>query len=337
MSGGDSMMAVVVRGWDVGAIVLERRPPPQPAPHEIRIRIEAAGLSYVDALTANGGYQARPDLPWIPGSECAGTIDAVGADVTGFATGDRVCALAPGGVWAEAVCLGADDADMLPPTIGCDAGAVIRVAYGTALHALADRVALKAGETLLVLGAGGSVGGAAVEVGKALGARVIAATSRTQPACSALGADHVVGNDPITLRAEVEAIAGRGGIDVVFDPLGAGWTEPAFRTLGPGGRHAVIGFSGGAIPALPTNLALLKEAALIGVNVGRFVVRDPAAAKRNLEILFDWFRNSLIRPAVAHRFSLADFAQAMALALDGRPDGRIVLRPGYGGDAHVVV
>ncbi len=316
-----------MRDWHADAIALERVPPPIPAPGQIRIRIKATGLSYVDALTATGGYQDRPALPGIPGSECAGTIDAVGADVTSFAVGDRVCALAIGGAWAEKVCIDEGDADLLPDTMGFDAGAVVRVGYGTAAHALIDRVALKAGETLLVLGAGGSVGGASVEIGKALGARVIAATSRAHGKLAALGADHVVGGAPATLRAEVEAIAERSGIDVVLDPLGGGWTEPAFRTLRPGGRHAVIGFAGGAIPALPTNLPLLKEAALVGVNLGRFVRREPGAARRIMQSLFAWFRDGAIRPTVAHRFALTDFAEAMTLVLEGRPDGRIVLRP----------
>lgn len=302
-------------------------PMPEPGPQEVRVRIAAAGVSFVDALTAQGNHQNKPATPFIPGSECAGIVDTAGEDAQDIAPGERVCVRAPGGAFAEFVCVPRHAVFRLPTGMSLAEGAVIRVAYSTALHALLQRGRLEPGERLLVLGAGGALGQAAVQLGKALGGFVIAAASSPgkQAAAAAAGADATIGSEASGLRAAIAEITDGRPLDIVFDPVGGAASEAAFRSLGWDGRHLVVGFASGAIPPLPTNLPLLKGASLIGVNIGRYNLLKPEAASINLERIFAFYEEGRITPRIAHRFALPDFAIAMRTALEGRATGRIIL------------
>ncbi|QUT06711.1 NADPH:quinone oxidoreductase family protein [Sphingobium phenoxybenzoativorans] len=321
-----TMRAVVVRSFAPLRMALEEASVPDPGATEIRIRVRACGVSFVDALTARGEYQVTPDLPYVPGSECAGIIDAIGPDVTGFRVGDAVCALAWGGPFAEYLCVDQDAVALLPPGVAWAEAAVLRVAYTTAWHALKDRGALAAGERLLVLGAAGSVGQAAIELGKILGATVIAAVrgEAKRAAALAAGADTVIDISGCGLREAWEQ-AGLSPVDVVLDPVGGDVSDAAFRLLGWGGRHLVVGFAGGAIPAIKANIALLKGASLVGVNVGRFNKIAPVQAAANLAKIMSLYAAGEIRPRVGACFTMEAYQEALDLASGGKAIGRIAL------------
>jgi NADPH:quinone reductase len=323
------MRALVLRSFGPPAqLAVEDLATPNPAVGEVRIRVATAGISFADALIVAGGYQIRPQLPWVPGSECAGVVDTVGGQVTDFSPGDRVCALAWGGVVAESLCVEASAVQALPEGMDFEVGAVIRVAYTTAWHALVDRAHLQPGEKLLVLGATGAVGYAAIQIGKALGALVIAAASTAEKraeACSA-GANFAVASDVDSLRGAVEAIAGRKAINVVIDPVGGPVSETAFRLLGWAGRHCIVGFAAGpTIPAIPLNLPLLVGGSVLGVNVSRYTTDFPDQAAANVQHVFKLFREKRVAPRIALRFGLNEAAAAFDFARQGRPSGRIVI------------
>jgi NADPH2:quinone reductase len=300
--------------------------PGPPSPTQVRIAINAAGISFVDVLTARGGYQVKPPTPYIPGSECAGVVEAVGAEVSGIAVGDGVVGSGWGGLFAEAVNLPARTVRAMPAAMSFEEAAVFPVSYATAWHALVDRAGLKAGETLLVLGAGGATGYAAVQIGKYLGARVIASASSEakRALATAGGADAAIDARGADWRAAVKAANGDRGVDVVFDPIGGEATDPAFRSLAWNGRHLVIGFPAG-IAALRTNLPLLKGASLIGVDVRQFGIFEPAKSETNRDTIFALAAEGKLRPAIARTYPLEDFRAAMEDAAAGRSAGRIVL------------
>jgi NADPH2:quinone reductase len=300
--------------------------PGPPSPTQVRISIRAAGISFVDVLTAGGGYQVKPPVPFIPGSECAGVIEAVGAEVTGLMVGDKVVASGWGGMFANATNLPARVVRKMPEALSFEEAAVFPVSYATAWHALVDRGQLKAGETLLVLGAGGATGYAAVQIGKHLGARVIGSASDAAKRDLAIagGADAVVDARADDWRDQVKAANGDKGVDVVFDPVGGDATDPAFRSLGWNGRHLVIGFPGG-MTALKTNLPLLKGASLIGVDVRQFGIFEPEKSEANRDTVFALAGEGKLRPAVARSYKLEEFQAAMADAAAGKSAGRIVL------------
>ncbi len=302
------------------------RPLPEPGPGQVRIAVRAVGIGYVDALVALGRYQVKPPLPHVPGSEIAGLVDAVGAEVAGWAPGDRVLAMTVGG-FAEQVLAPAAACRRLPDAVDFAAGAALPLNYLTALHGLADRGGLKPGATLLVLGAAGGVGTAAIDVGRALGARVIAAASTPEKRdfVAARGADAVLDTEPAGWRDRLKAALAGAPLDLVFDPVCGPLFEPAFRSLGWGGRHLVIGFVGGPIPALPANLPLMKGAALTGVDVRQFQLFEPAAAAAHLDTLLAWLGAGRIDPAVGPRFAWADHAAALEAAFAGRSLGKPVL------------
>lgn len=297
-----------------------------PGPGHVRITIKAAGISYVDVLTAAGRYQIKPPLPFVPGSEAAGIVTDVGADVTDFAAGDRVVAIAWGGLFATTATLPVRALRHLPETIDFATAAVLPVSYATALHALTDRALIRPGETLLVLGAGGATGIAAVQLGKYLGARVIASASSEAKRALALagGADAAITARCPDWREQVRAANNGEPVDVVFDPVGGDATDPAFRCLGWGGRHLVVGFPAG-IAALRTNLPLLRGASLVGVDVRQFGEIEPDRAEANRAIIFDLAARGIARPHIARRYALGDFRAAMAEAARGESAGRIVL------------
>lgn len=313
---------------------LEDHDPGEPGAGQIRVAIKAAGISYVDVLTARGDYQFKPPLPFIPGSEFAGVVETLGEGVSKFAIGDRVFGSSLGGILSEAALFTAENISTIPAGMAFDAAAVFPVNYQTAWHALVDRAAAKPGETLLVLGAAGGTGYAAVEVAKHLGLRVIASASSEEKRAAALsgGADAVVVTGAADWRDQVKAANGGPNgkgeeIDIVFDPVGGDATELAFRTLGYGGRHLVIGFPAG-IAALRTNLPLLKCASLIGVQMRGHAINRPAEAAANRVKVMELAGQGVFNPAIAARYPIEDYARAMNEAFSGKAAGRIVLLMG---------
>lgn len=300
--------------------------PGPPGEGEVRVAIKFAGISYVDVLTAMGKYQFKPPLPFIPGSEASGIVEAVGPGVTNLAVGDAVMCGGMGGQFAEANNYRAAVVTKVPEGMSLETASVFSVNYGTAHHALVDRARARAGETLLVLGAAGGTGFAAVQVGKHLGLRVIASASSPEKRAAALagGADAVVETGAADWRDQVKAAGGGKPIDIVFDPVGGDATELAFRTLGYDGRHLVIGFVAG-ITKLPTNLPLLKCASLVGVQMLGQSTNRPAEAEANRRRTLEIGATGVFTPAIAARYPIEDYAAAMHAAFDGKAAGRIVL------------
>jgi NADPH2:quinone reductase len=301
---------------------------PCPAPGEVLIKVAACGVSYVDALVALGRYQIKPALPHVPGAEVAGEVAALGAGVTGFAVGDRVLALVSGGGFAQYALGAAERVRHVPASLRFEQAVCLPVNYLTALHGLRDRGQLAAGERLLVFGAAGGVGAAAIQVGAALGAEVIAVASTPAKRAVArdLGATAVIDRDPDGWRDRLKALA-PGGIDVVYDPATGALFEPAFRSLRWGGRHLVVGFASGTIPALPANLPLLKGAALIGVDSRQFLMTyGVEQAARHLDQIIAWAESGRIAPPVGRIFEFADYRAALTLALSGESLGKTILR-----------
>lgn len=321
--------AVIVRAFaDPTSFAVEPHDPGPPGAGQVRIAVHAAGVSYADVLVAEGKYQLRPELPFVPGSEVSGVIEAVGEGVDIGRIGERVCASAFGSAFGDVAVTASRLAVAIPDDMPFDQAAVFRVSYATAYYALVQRAALKAGETVLVLGAGGAVGYAATEIAVALGAHVIGSASSEEKRALAVrgGAAAVVDARSAVWRDDVKAANGGRPVDVVIDPLGGDATEPAFRSLGWNGRHLVIGFAGGAIPKIPINLALLKGTSLIGVDIRQFGERQPDDYAANIAALFALYGKGRLNPPIGRSFPLEDFADAMLLARAGTQTGRIVLR-----------
>lgn len=308
---------------------LAEHDPGPPGTGQVRIAVRAAGISFVDVLTARGEYQVKPPLPFIPGSECAGVVEALGPGVSGLAVGDAVVGSNWGGLFAEAAILRAAGLRKIPTGLDFAEAATLPVSYYTARYALLERARLAPGETLLVLGAGGATGYAAVQLGKHFGARIIASASSADKRALALagGADVAIDARADDWREQVKAASGGKGVDVVFDPVGGAASEPAFRELRWKGRHLVVGFTAG-IASLRTNLPLLKGASLIGVDLRQFGVNEPEAAEANMAAVFDLATAGAARPAIARAYRLDQFAEAMAAAASGDSAGRIVLTMG---------
>jgi NADPH2:quinone reductase len=315
------------------AYTIREHDAPPPGKGQIRVAIKAIGISYVDVLTAAGGYQVTPPLPFVPGSECAGVVEAVGEGVTDLAVGDRVMGSSFGGVFAEMGTFRAASFNKVPAALTMEQAAVFPPSYLTGYHALVDRGQLRAGETLLVLGAAGATGIAAIQVGKQLGARVIASasTEEKRALCLKAGADAVVAARSETWRDEVKVAAqgqgGKGTIDVVFDPVGGGATEPAFRSLGYDGRHLVIGFTGG-IPTIKTNLILVKTASMIGVQVRTFGENEPQRMGKTQAAVLDLAEQGVLQPMIGRTYAFENFREAMNDAFTGEGAGRVVMKVG---------
>lgn len=299
---------------------------PQAGPGQIQIKVAACGIGYVDVLVALGGYQVKPSLPHTPGQEIAGTVSAIGAGVTWLAVGDRVLASAQGG-FAEYAVAPREGVFRIPDTVAFASAASLRLNYLTALHGLRDRANLQTGERLLVLGAAGGVGIAAVQIGKLLGAEVIAVASTEEKRAFARqgGADRVLDSAVEGWRDRLKGVCNGGGPDVVFDPLCGPLFEPAFRSLAWRGRHLVIGFVGGEIPRLRVNLPLMKGAALVGVDVRQFVLFERQKADAYVKELIAWAGEGRLSPVAGRRFAFSDFAAAMAWAHSGRGMGKTIL------------
>jgi NADPH2:quinone reductase len=304
-------------------------PLPEPKAGEVRLRVKAAGVNFPDALIIQKKYQMQPPLPFTPGSEVAGTVDALGDGVTHVKPGDRVIAFVGLGAFAEYVCAPAAQTIPIPAALSDEVAAAFTLTYATSHHALFDRAQLRAGETLLVLGAGGGVGLAAVELGKLAGARVIAAASTDEKlaAARAHGADESINYSSADLRESVKALTGGKGPDVIYDPVGGAYSEPALRSIAWRGRFLVIGFANGEIPKIALNLLLLKEATAVGVFWGEFARREPAANRKMLAELFGWLVEGKLKPHVSRTYALADTGQALQALLARRAVGKLVIRP----------
>lgn len=299
---------------------------PGAGPGQVLIRVAACGVGYVDSLVALGRYQVKPPVPHTPGQEVAGIVEAVGEGVSEVAPGDRVMTMTGKG-FAEYALAAAPMVVKLPDTMSFAEGASLPLNYITAMHALKDRGAVTAGETVLVFGAAGGVGSAAVQVARALGARVIAAASTEEKRAFALahGADLAIDTSPEGWRERLKELTGGKGPDVILDPVCGPLFEPAFRSLAWRGRHLVVGFVGGPIPALPSNLTLMKGAALLGVDVRQYLQYETRRAIGDLHQLAGWAGEGKIKPPVGAVYPFAQFGEAMVFALSGQGTGKVVL------------
>jgi NADPH2:quinone reductase len=324
------MKAIVCKAWGPPEdLLLEELPDLVPGPGEVAVAVKAAGVNFPDVLTIQGKYQVRPDLPFTPGNEFAGVVLSAGPGVTSIAAGERVIGFTRTGAFAEQVLAPAEALMPMPPGMDFDTAAAITLTYGTSHHAVVDRAALQAGETMLVLGAAGGVGLAAIEIGKALGARVIAAASSAAKlaVCKAHGADVLINYATDDLREALKAATGGKGPDVIYDPVGGAYSEPAFRSIAWRGRHLVVGFAAGEIPRLPWNLMLLKGASVMGVFWGDFVRREPAANLAAMRQMLGWMAEGKLRPLVSGRYALADTPQALLDMAARKVTGKVVIVP----------
>jgi len=311
-------------------LVVERLPSPTPGPGEVVVSVKAAGVNFPDVLIIENKYQLKPPLPFSPGSELAGVVSAIGDGVTNVKAGDRVMAITGYGAFAEEVAVDAKRLIVFPDAMDFVTAASFGLTYATSDHALRDRGALTAGETLLVLGAAGGVGLAAIEVGKALGARVIACASSDDKlaVCRDHGADATINYATEELRERIKALTDGRGPDVVYDPVGGAFTEPALRSIAWRGRLLVIGFASGEIPRIPLNLTLLKGCSIVGVFWGDFAKREPSRFAESIRQLWQWFDEGKLKPHVSATFPLDRAADALALMAARRVKGKVVLITG---------
>ena len=309
------------------SLVFEDIPSPKPGPGEVVLTMKAASINFPDVLIIQNKYQFKPPLPFSPGSELAGVVKEVGAGVERWKPGDKVMAFTTYGAFAEEVRTEANRLLPLPSSMSFTEGAAFLLTYGTTDHALRDRGALKAGETLLVLGAAGGVGLAAVEIGKALGARVIACASSPEKlaVCREHGADEGIDYAKEDLRERIKALTAGKGVDVVYDAVGGPYSEPAFRSLAWRGRLLVVGFAAGDIPKIPLNLPLLKGASIVGVFWGDFAKREPKAFGESVQQLGRWYAEGKLRPHVSQTFPLAKAVDALKAMAARQVKGKVVL------------
>jgi NADPH:quinone reductase len=311
----------------VAALRWKEMPTPAPAAGEVLIAVKAASLNFPDLLIVEGKYQHKPPLPFVPGAEYAGVVQALGEGVTHVKVGDTVAAIAGTGGFATHACVKAAQVLPLPPGFDMGHAAAFAFTYGTSHHALVDRAQLKAGETVLVLGAAGGVGTAALQIAKAMGARVIAAASTDDKCalCTELGADATINYSTQNLRESLKALTEGRGPDVVYDPVGGDLAEPAFRSIAWRGRYLVVGFAGGGIPALPWNLALLKGASVVGVFWGEFVKREAKASAAALQQLAQWYAQGKVRPVIDQRLPMAQIEAAYARMASRQVRGKLLM------------
>lgn len=323
------MKAVVCKEFGpIENLTVEDLPDPTPGPGDVLIAVHAAGVNFPDGLMVRGEYQMKPPRPFTPGNEVAGVVTALGAGVTSLAVGQRVVSLCGLGGFAEQVVAPADRALPIPDGMDFKTAGGLMLVYGTSLHALQNKARLKPGETLLVLGAAGGVGLAAVELGRAMGARVIAAASSAEKLelAKAHGAEIGINYATADLRAELKHLV-PGGVDVVYDPVGGPLTEAAVRGMAWGGRLLVIGFANGEIPKLPLNLLLLREGEAIGVFWGAWTQRDPAGHAANVARILQWFTEGKLKPHVGGAYQLSQVKDALDDVMGRRAQGKIVLIP----------
>lgn len=323
------MKAVLCKAFGpADTLVVEDVSSPEIKKNEVLLDVHAAGINFPDTLIIEGKYQFKPPFPFSPGGEASGVISAVGEKVSHLKVGDRVMALTGWGSCAEQIAVPAYNILPMPDAMDFTTAAAFSMTYGTAIHALKQRGALQAGETLLVLGASGGVGLAAIEIGKAMGARVIAAASSAEKleVARQAGADELINYQDEDVRERLKPLTKGQGVDVVIDPVGGDLFETVFRSIAWNGRMLVIGFASGTIPSLPANLPLLKGAAVIGVFWGSFAQRQPQDNVANFQQLFAWFAEGKLKPLVSQTFALEDTAQAINTLAARKAVGKLVIK-----------
>lgn len=300
---------------------------PTPKNGEILISVKACSVNFPDTLIIQGKYQFRPDFPFSPGSDVAGIVEEIGEGVKGFSIGDEVVGFIPFGGFAEKAIVPTKDCFPKPKGMSMINASAFLLAYGTSYHALKDRAQLKEGETILVLGASGGVGITAVELGKLLGAKVIAAASTQEKLdlCIEFGADDVINYTKENLKDRLKELTNGKGVDVIYDPVGGDFSEQAFRGIAWKGRHIVIGFANGEIPKIPLNLPLLKGASIVGVFWGAFAQREPQKSLKNIQQLLHWFATGAVKPHIDKTYSLQEAPEALQDMMDRKVKGKIVI------------
>jgi NADPH2:quinone reductase len=327
------MKAVVCSEFgDISGLRVLDLPSALPGPRQVVVTNHVAGVNFPDALIVQGKYQFRPTPPFVPGSELAGVVKQAGSDVHEVKEGDKVVALMTVGAFAQEVLVDVEKLTLLPADLDAEtlqvAGSFM-LTYGTSLHALKDRAAVKAGETLLVLGAAGGVGLAAVELGKQLGLRVIAAASSDEKLAVAhrYGADETIDYARLDLREQLKRLTDGRGVDVVYDPVGGTLADTALRCVAWNGRYLVVGFAGGEIPRIALNLPLLKGCSIVGTYWGEFCRREPQSYAQNSRQLLDWLQQGRIRPHISARYALTEVQQALQSLLSRKVIGKSVILP----------
>jgi len=308
-------------------LAVEQVPALTPGKGQVVVSVKAAGVNFPDTLIIQGKYQFKPEPPFSPGGEVAGIVKEVGEGVTGVKAGDRVIAFSTWGGFAEEMAVEAERTVPMHDAMDFVPASAFILTYGTSYHALKDRAQMRPGETLLVLGASGGVGLAAVQIGKAMGARVIAAASSDAKleVCKANGADEVINYAGEDLRARVKAITQGRGVDVVYDPVGGPYSEPALRDMAWNGRYLVVGFAAGDIPKIPLNLALLKGCSIVGVFWGAFTRNEPERNRRNNEELMQMYLQGKVEPHIHATYPLDRAAEALNEVMNKRVSGKVVL------------
>ena len=311
-------------------LVVEEVPSPKAAQGQVVVSVKACGVNFPDTLIIQGKYQFKPELPFSPGGEVAGIVKEVGEGVTRVKRGDRVIAFNTWGGFAEEIAVDAERTIPMPSGMDFIPASAFVLTYGTSYHALKDRANLKAGETLLVLGAAGGVGLAAIQLGKAMGAKVIAAASNDAKLqiCKQNGADEVINYGAEDLRARIKAVTAGKGVDVVFDPVGGPYSEPALRDMAWKGRFLVVGFAAGDIPKVPLNLTLLKGCSIVGVFWGAFTKNEPERNSENNYDLMAMYAAAKVRPHIHATYPLERAAEALNEVLNKRVTGKVVLVTG---------
>ena len=313
----------------VGHLALEDIPSPSPGPHQAVVTIKAAAVNFPDTLMVQGKYQIKPEVPFTPGGEYAGIVKEVGESVDNVKPGDAVFGVGVTGGFAEEALIDAANLQLIPAGADFAVAAALTMAYGTTIHALKDRAKLAPGETMLVLGAGGGVGLSAVEIGKLMGATVIAAASTDAKldVCRARGADEIINYDREDLKERVRALTDDRGADVVYDPVGGAYTAAASRSVAWNGRYLVIGFAAGEISHIPLNLPLLKGYSIVGVYWGAFAQREPAANNANMKQLTDWIATGKLAPLISARYPLEQAVDALFAMMRREVAGKVVIVP----------
>lgn len=323
------MKAVLCKAFGPAeTLVLEEIASPEAKKNEVLLQVHAAGVNFPDTLIIEGKYQFKPPFPFSPGGEASGVVTAVGEKVIHLKVGDRVMALTGWGSFAEEVAVPGYNAMPIPASMDFASAAAFGMTYGTSMHALKQRGNLQPGETLLVLGASGGVGLAAVEIGKAMGAKVIAAASSAEKleVAKAAGADELINYSESNLKDEVKRLTGGQGADVIYDPVGGDLFDAAIRSIAWNGRLLVVGFASGRIPELPVNLTLLKGAAVVGVFWGSFAQRQPQDNAANFQQLFAWHAEGKLKPLVSQTFPLAQAAEAINTLGQRKAVGKVVVQ-----------
>jgi NADPH2:quinone reductase len=311
------------------SLVVEELPEPEVGKGQVRIGVKAAGVNFPDTLLIQGKYQFKPSGAFSPGGEVAGVVEEIGEGVEGVAVGDHVIAAFPFGGWREQVVVDPAQTIPIPKSVPFDVAASFYQAYGTSHYALKDRASLAAGETLAVLGAAGGVGLAAVEIGKVMGARVIACASTDEKLalCTEHGADEVINYETEDLKKRLKALTGGNGADVVYDPVGGEYSEQALRATAWYGRFLVVGFAAGDIPSIPLNLVLLKSCQICGVFWGSFAMRDRERNLAHVAELMSWLEAGKLRPNIHERYAFEDAPKALNAMMNREVRGKVVLVP----------